>query len=124
MAAACCYITGTYLVKTSILALYQRLFACKKHFNRLIWMIAVFILTDHIIQIFLTILNCLPVNATWNMAVRGTCINRNLAAIILGSINVLIDVVLLVLPMPLVWKLNIPLKFKLQLIGIFLLGGL
>ena len=63
-------------------------------------------------------------NALWNPLVTGFCINVNLAAIIFGSINVVIDIVLLVLPIPLVWQLKIQMKWRLQLIGIFLLGGL
>ena len=83
-----------------------------------------FVAVDHTLQLFLSVFSCRPVNALWNMTIDGDCINLNLAALIFGSINVFIDVVLLVMPIPLVWRLNIQMRWRLQLVGIFLLGGL
>ena len=58
------------------------------------------------------------------MSVPGTCINLALAAIIVGAVNVAIDVVTLLLPAHAVWHLQLEKRWKIQIIGIFLLGGL
>lgn len=39
-------------------------------------------------------------------------------------IDVILDVVILVMPMPMIKKLNLPTKQKIPIIGIFLLGAL
>ena len=119
----CLYIAGTWLVKTSILLLYRRLFGCNKRLNRWIWGILIFVFAHQLTMILLSIFSCRPVEAVWDPHVKGWCINVTVAAIIFGSINVCIDIVLLVLPIPLVWRLKIQRKWRIQLIGVFLLGG-
>ena len=124
LSCQCCYLGATWIVKTSILLLYRRLFGCKRWFNRLIWLMIGFIAVNQILQLFLSVFSCRPVNALWNMTLRGDCININLAALIFGSLNVVIDLILLIMPIPLVWRLRIEMRWRLQLVAIFLLGSL
>ena len=42
----------------------------------------------------------------------------------MGSLNVATDVTTLCLPMPLLWRLNISVERRLQVMSMFLLGGL
>ena len=70
------------------------------------------------------LLQCLPVRADWNPSVQPRCVNLDVELIILSSINVVTDVTLLALPMPLVWRLQTSRSRKLQVSCTFLLGGL
>lgn len=67
---------------------------------------------------------CLPIRADWNPSVQPRCVNLDVELIILSSINVVTDVTLLALPMPLVWRLQASRSRKLQVSFTFLLGGL
>lgn len=76
------------------------------------------------VQAILTVFHCKPVNMLWDPAVKGTCINYDDVLITMASLNIGTDVVILCLPLPQLWKLQLPARTKRQLAGIFLLGGL
>ena len=118
------YVAGTAMVKTSVLYLYGRLFGVKKWFATLLLWMGIFVWAYSIAGVLVVIFQCHPINAAWNLAIRGKCINLPLGAIVVGGINCAVDIITLCLPIPLVWQLQIKRKWKIQLIGIFLLGGL
>lgn len=70
------------------------------------------------------LLQCLPINADWNPAVKPRCVNLDVELVIVSSINVVTDFAILCLPMPLVWRLHTSKARKAQVSGMFLLGGL
>lgn len=65
-------------------------------------------------------------DGAWDPAARANakCIKLNLDWVIMASFNVVTDIVILCLPLPLLWRLQIDMERKLQLIGLFLLGSL
>ncbi|KAI0455535.1 hypothetical protein F5B21DRAFT_192651 [Xylaria acuta] len=112
------------LVKTSILLLFMRLFGQKpgvKHF--ILWvntanigmMIGVF---------FSTVLQCTPINKTWETSLEGTCIDRRILFTVSSSFNILTDILILALPLRIFIDLKIPRRTKIALMFIFLLGFL
>jgi hypothetical protein len=69
--------------------------------------------------------NCVPIRAAWDVTIAETdktCIEvRNIY--IGGSVpNVLLDILIVFLPMPYVWRLHAPLGQRLILAGMFVLG--
>ena len=118
------YVTTAGTIKFSILSLYDRLFGSQKRFRLVLILIGVFVLMHTFVEIVVLLFQCKPVHGAWDVFIQSVCVNIPLAAIIMGSINVVVDFVVLFLPMPLVWNLNIQKKWKVQLVGIFLLGGL
>ena len=71
------------------------------------------------------IFQCRPVAAFWNRAIQDAkCINLPLFSIVSGVLNLLTDILILCLPIPMVWGLNTTLAQKTTLSGIFLLGVL
>ena len=115
---------GTAAAKFSILFLYRRLFGLFKRFLIALYVVAAITFAYSLVEILVIIFECRPVNAAWNLAIKGSCVNLALGGIIVGSVNVAADFVTLFLPMPMVWSLNIETKWRVQLVGIFLLGGL
>ena len=109
-------------VKFSVLLLYRRLFP-NRHFRIVLWCVGIVILCYTITQTLVIVFACQPVKAAWDPFVKGTCVRVNVNAIIIGSLNVITDVVTVILPMPLLWRLKISLEQKLQLMGIFLTGS-
>ena len=75
-------------------------------------------------EFLVAILQCVPIRKVWEPTVAGFCVNGPLAAIIPGAINVATDFVIVLLPIPLIYKLHMQRRWKTQIIGIFLLSGL
>ncbi|KAJ4418118.1 hypothetical protein N0V82_005782 [Gnomoniopsis sp. IMI 355080] len=73
---------------------------------------------------FIIVFSCTPVKSYWNYTIPGHCIDYNLALHIISSTNVVTDALILVLPMPLVWRMNTNLTRKMQISGVFLLGAI
>lgn len=52
------------------------------------------------------------------------CVKIRVGSTIIAALNVVSDFIILALPMPTLYKMQMPLKQKIEIIGIFLLGGL
>ena len=117
------YNPAVVAIKSSILLLYRRLFP-GRHFHIILWCVGGFVLSYSIAQCLVEVFECSPVNSLWNPQVKGECIDLSSELIASSVLNVVTDVFLLVLPLPILWRLQISMKRKLELIGIFLLGGL
>lgn len=65
---------------------------------------------------------CRPLGYSWSLdqgSTGGRCGNRLLFLIITGAINALTDVVVLVLPLPHLYKLELPTHQRLIMCGVF-----
>ena len=112
-----------FCIKASILYLYRRVFFVSRGFNIALWAIGLFVFGYSVAQTFAAIFQCVPIPAVWDPKVKGDCINTSLAATILAAFNVATDFAILILPMPILWQLRMPTQQKLQIMGMFLLGG-
>ena len=108
-----------------MLLLYRRIFPSAR-FRIVLCAVGIFIFCYAVVSELTTLLQCRPIQGAWdpNVYIRAKCINLNLEYMIMGSFNVLTDVVTLCLPLPLLWRLQIEKARKSQLFGVFLLGGL
>ncbi|KAI0914356.1 hypothetical protein F4823DRAFT_572941 [Ustulina deusta] len=112
------------LVKTSILLFLQRLFGQRPGVRRfIVWMNTANI--GMLIGVFFaTILQCIPINKTWEPALEGTCIDRRILFTVSSSFNILTDMLMLALPLSIFINLKIPRRTKIALMVVFLLGFL
>lgn len=108
--------------KISTLFLYRRIFPGRAFLRTLVG-VGLLVLAYSITQM-LGVLNCKPINAAWTLRIFEHCIHSAALPIVCGSINIATDVIILSLPLPRIWKLNISKTQKAQLIVLFLLGGL
>jgi hypothetical protein len=71
-----------------------------------------------------TLFQCSPVAFNWDRTIPGgRCLEPKTGFMVSGSINVVIDVILVVMPMPVVWKMqHVRMSKKIGVIGIFSLG--
>ncbi|KAL3589725.1 hypothetical protein FPOAC2_11901 [Fusarium poae] len=66
---------------------------------------------------------CVPLEALWDPRIKGKCFkDQTLMWYINGVMHIVIDFAIIVMPLPIVWKLKLPLSQKLWLSGIFGLG--
>ena len=108
--------------KFSVLCLYRRLFATKSFRNITTAMIgfevAWFIACQVVEATF-----CLPVASWWDFSIQGTCVNYPLFYLITNSVDTLFDCLLLALPLREVYRLQMSMNRRVQLMLVFLLGG-
>lgn len=71
-------------------------------------------------------LSCFPMAYLWNPAGHpdGYCINLAEAWLAVGVTNLIEDVMIILLPIPILWGLKMDVRRKLALCGIFSLGVL
>ncbi|MCJ1307570.1 hypothetical protein MMC25_001217 [Agyrium rufum] len=116
------YAACVSLAKISILLFYSRIFKTPG-FQLSLWITGGFIVATWLASEVSIILECLPIHALWDFTPGAKCIN--LPAFFLGSgiPNILLNFVLLILPLPQIWSLQIEKYQKLALSGVFLLGS-
>ena len=69
-------------------------------------------------------LQCIPVNAVWNLSVKGKCINSNAVVFVGAGFSIFEDVVIILLPVPELKVLHLTLRKRLAVIFMFALGSL
>ncbi|GIK04315.1 hypothetical protein Aspvir_008394 [Aspergillus viridinutans] len=112
-------------VKISIIVFLKRLLGSVRVYatisNCLIAFIAVWALTAVLVNTF----QCTPVQYYYDKSLRGHCMKGQVQFFqAMGSIALIEDVIILCLPIPIVWRLQITFRQKIALTVIFSLGGL
>ena len=112
------------MVKLSILLQYLRIFATKKMQMacRIVMVLnAMFTIETVIISIF----DCSPIAYFWDRSIPGGhCVNFGAMWFSHASTNIAFDIIVILLPMPVIKNLNLPTKQKFALMAIFALGTL
>jgi hypothetical protein len=121
LASDVCWLLGSVFVKLSILWLYQRVFTVEV-FQRWAWglMAVVGCYGVSFLVVFLT--NCEPVDQLWNPQPDGHCRDQQYSDYATIGINLVLDIAILVLPMPMVWRLKMALNKKIIVTVMFSLG--
>ncbi|KUJ12789.1 uncharacterized protein LY89DRAFT_558860, partial [Mollisia scopiformis] len=116
------YIVVITLVKASILALYFRVFL-SNNFRIAAGIVLVLVVFSGLGVIAAIVFQCSPVDLAWDRTiVGGRCINVNELAYAAGAISVALDIIILVLPLPELYHLQMSKKKKLNVMFMFSLG--
>ncbi|KAK3293012.1 uncharacterized protein B0H64DRAFT_464932, partial [Chaetomium fimeti] len=108
-------------VKISILSLYTSLFPSWR-FTLLCYATMAASSVNFFAVLLEMFLLCTPVQFTWDKSIAGTCEGQATAYLIAGISNLVIDVFVLVIPMPMLFGLRMPLRKRLGVVGMFSLG--
>lgn len=101
--------------------MYHRIFPSKR-FKRVCIAVGIFVASYCLTAIFTNIFQCTPVESNWDASIEAHCVDLDTELVVVSIINVLTDGIILVLPMPFIWRLKTSLRRKIQLTSIFLLG--
>ncbi|KAL8903531.1 MAG: hypothetical protein Q9207_003865 [Kuettlingeria erythrocarpa] len=107
----------------SILHLYIVIFE-KPLFTKLCYAAMVFSSAFCLSIILETLLICTPPSVYWKPYIRHTCGNSHAAYLATHIINLLTDLVVIILPMPLLWGLQMKASKKIAVSVMFGLGGM
>ena len=112
------------LEKTSILLLYRRIFSVHRWFRFTTDALIVYIWMWATSEFLVAIFQCQPIAYQWDKSIPGDCINQLAYFRWISVPNVIHDVVMLAMPAPMIWKLQIGLRQKLALGTVFLIGSM
>ncbi|KAI4095109.1 MAG: hypothetical protein LQ344_001760 [Seirophora lacunosa] len=118
------YCTSVVFPKLSILAMYLRVFPVKKVYRYATYTLMFIVTANGIAGIFASLLSCQPLATRWDPALGGECINVTYYWRYISLANIVSDLAMLILPLPVVWKLHVSLPQKLSLTVLFLTGSL
>ena len=115
------YNTGLTVIKMSVLLFYVRVFRIVVH-RFIFWIVAFLIIGWGISTNFMSTFSCVPVHKAWDSTVPGHC--SSLFKSFLGTAipNIVIDFILLVLPVPILWRLHMKIPSKIALVAVFSAG--
>lgn len=113
------------LTKLSVLLFYKRVFRGNT-FNAAVWTMISIISVWTVAFFFANLLQCYPISTNWEAsgAQVSSCINTNMMYLAQAWTDVLTDMMILALPIPCIWALQMPAKHKVGVTAIFLLGVL
>lgn len=118
------YAVGQGLVKSSICLLLMRIFSTKR-FRVAASIVMGLCIAWSIMTILIAFLICRPLEYNWNMKPHGNhCGDQNLAYGSVGVVDIITDVCILILPIPMVWSLQMPKLNKALLVCILGFGVL
>ncbi|KAH0423208.1 CFEM domain-containing protein [Colletotrichum camelliae] len=119
------YLATITLTKISVLIFYLRIFP-NKSFRRATYATITYIITSMTVILFLQIFQCTPINFNWDGWKRdfGTyrCLDLHRLVNIAGGLSISHDLIILVLPLPLLWGLNTSKRSKIGISFMFSLG--
>ena len=112
----------TATTKVSILLLYRRIFTMHTPWFRYsYYSIFVLLLGWAIAGFFTTVFQCWPIHSAWTH-MGGRCIDLKPALTGLATINTILNTAILILPISMIWSLQISLRKKVGVCAIFALG--
>ncbi|RMJ20117.1 hypothetical protein CDV36_000183 [Fusarium kuroshium] len=110
------------LNKVAAILLYLRLFPTKT-FRMASFVVMGIIVSWSIGGVCATIWQCIPIEGAWNKAIDAKCIDSNKFWIAYAVMNILTDIMVLTLPIGPIMRLQMNMRERLMLCGVFLLGG-
>lgn len=118
------YGVGLALVKTSLMVLYYRLFGTLKSFRIAIYLTGAIVWAWGFSIVLESFLLCQPVEYNYNpmRPGGGSCGNRNAAFVVAGALNMVTDFMVMLLPVPYIWSLQLATSRKIGLVLTFCLG--
>ena len=111
------------VTRLSLLVFYHRLFPVRR-FTIVAVIMGVILIAWWISFLFAIIFSCVPVGSFWDKSIVGDCVNEHTLSWGVTGSELVVNIILLVLPIPWLWDLRLALTKKLALIGVFLLGCL
>jgi hypothetical protein len=113
----------TLSIKLSLLSLLIRIFAPYRKRTYFIYALAIVLIVYYVVAWFLKIFVCWPISAYW-MGKTDKCLDQTALITADSIISTVTDAIILVLPLPLTWSLQIPTAKKLRVGGMLAVGGL
>ncbi|KAK7949471.1 hypothetical protein PG988_016110 [Apiospora saccharicola] len=110
------------LTKASILLLYLRIFGNVRWFRWLCIVLTTIIAAYCVASVTVTIFQCTPVPRTYDKSLDGTCIDNGKFWFANSGFSIATDLIILCVPLPMVYVLQLARSQKIALFAVFTLG--
>jgi hypothetical protein len=121
-AAITLYAVCIWLIKVSAILLFARIFRQSTRFRKVLWFFGAAVTGWFICTAVIPWFNCNPIRKTLDPMVPGVCFERMDWYYASAFLNAAFDLAILLLPMPLIWKLQMTLRKKISITIVFILG--
>jgi hypothetical protein len=116
---------GTFIARLSVLLFFGRIFnGASSQLKYALWIVHGLNAACYLGIILMMAFGCSPIRKYWTPGIPGVCLNLEVMYLVGGIPNIVLDFLILLLPLPLLWKLKMPLNRKLLVVGVFVLGYL
>lgn len=116
------YATVILMIKISALLLYTRIFKINRKFTITLWVIAAVATIWWVLTSIIPWTFCHPIKKDVNPFIPGVCPENISWFMSSAFINAMMDLIVLILPMPMIWRLQASLRRKFVISLILLLG--
>ena len=124
MVHQCCYFICSFSFKTSLLLLYYRVFGVSDGFRKAVIVAWILVLCYFIADVLAAIFECNPVSFYWDQSIPGgRCVNTVAFYRWNGVAGACMDLMILTLTIPMIWRLSLRTSQKLQLTAVFTIGS-
>jgi hypothetical protein len=118
------YCFSVTCAKSSILLFYLRL-SPHRYFRVITYGLLVIIVIYSLIVSFQFLFACTPMAKFWDMTItKATCIDYRKIWLFNALMNSLTDICMLILPIPMLWPVRIPLRQKMGVTAMLMVGVL
>lgn len=94
-------------LKLSVLAFYKSIFGSSRRFEICLWIMAVFVAAWGLTAFLGGVAQCIPIARAYDPSIDGYCINFGQLSLVITICNVITDLMIIVLPIPLVLRLQV-----------------
>lgn len=118
------YMAGICGFKVALCCAYLRITGHKinNRYRFVIWTFLIFTIVSHLAGTLVLMFQCSPVKKSWRPRTAGTCLPNDITFYWLAGVSIFCDVCIILLPIPLLLKVQINARRKVALVAIFSLG--
>lgn len=112
------------VAKLAILCLYRRVFSGypRSSFDVAVIVLGVLLVLYYVATVIAKILECIPPARAWDNSIPGHCVDVLMLVNVDGVFNVVTDFIILIMPLRVVWNLNMKITKKLSVVLAFTFG--
>lgn len=118
------YLIGLFGYKQAILLLYLRLFKVSRTFVYLTKITMLFVFAYIFSHLWTRLFGCSPQSKYWNTDIPGHCVSFRTANLIFSSLNIFSDIFIMILPLPMIWNMQLSWRGKVGVSLVFLSGAM
>lgn len=123
LVAAIVYVPALAFAKVSLIVLYHRIMSRTTLYKWALYILSAIVCGYSIALVLALIFACNPIAKSWDVSITsGSCIDRNGVYIATAVTNIITDLALILLPVPVVITLQMPRIQKIGLLVLFTIG--
>jgi hypothetical protein len=123
-AASVAYGPAACSIKLTLLLIFTRLFVNFQKMVIFTYIVMIAMVSYYLTMMVIKIRICTATAGSWNPQIQSTCFNEPALFLADTLMSVVTDFLVLLIPLPLIWKLNLPLKKRLKVIALLCTGAI